>query len=110
MYRLPTGQSAHKIDGVSYAADERIVARHGKALKYCSLDMASSFWVLEMTERARLFSSFVTPSGLFEWIQMPFGSKNAPQIYQRLMDNALYGLINDKDQIRRDHYRITKIK
>ena len=64
-----------------------------KALWYCSLDMASGFWVVEMTDRARMISAFITPSGLFEWLRMPFGLKNAPQIYQRLIDNALYGYL-----------------
>ena len=62
-----------------------------KALWYCSLDMASSFWVVGMTEMARRLSAFITPRGLFEWMRMPFGFKNAPQIYQRLLDNDLYG-------------------
>uniref|UniRef100_H3H288 Reverse transcriptase domain-containing protein n=1 Tax=Phytophthora ramorum TaxID=164328 RepID=H3H288_PHYRM len=62
-----------------------------KVLWYCSLDMASGFWVVSMTERARRISAFITPFGLFEWTRMPFGLKNAPQIYQRLIDNALYG-------------------
>ena len=57
---------------------------------YCSLDMASEFWVVEMTERTRAISAFVTRSGLFNWLPMPFGVKKAPQIYQRLIDNALY--------------------
>ena len=61
-----------------------------KTLWYCSLDMASGFWVVKMTDRARLISAFITPFGLFEWTRMPFGLKNAPQIYQRLIDNALY--------------------
>ena len=55
--------------------------------------MASGFWVVEMTERAKLISAFITPFGLFEWLHMPFGIKNAPQIYQRLIDNALYGYL-----------------
>ena len=67
-----------------------------KALWYFSLDMASGFWVVEMTERARLISAFITPRGLFEWLRMPFGLKNAPQIYQRLIDNALYGFLKIK--------------
>ncbi|GMF16092.1 unnamed protein product [Phytophthora fragariaefolia] len=35
-------------------------------------------------------SAFITPIGLFEWNRMPFGLTNAPQIYKRLLDNALY--------------------
>jgi hypothetical protein len=61
-----------------------------KVLWYCSLDMASGFWVVSMTERAREISVYITPFGLFEWTRMPFELKNAPQIYQRLIDNALY--------------------
>ncbi|OWZ01216.1 Eukaryotic/viral aspartic protease, partial [Phytophthora megakarya] len=57
---------------------------------YCSLDMPSGFWVVPMTDRARLISTFVTPFGLFEWLRKPFGLCNAPQIYQLLIDNALY--------------------
>ncbi|OWY91206.1 reverse transcriptase, partial [Phytophthora megakarya] len=64
-----------------------------KALWYCSLDMVSGFWVVPMTDRAREISAFITPFGLFEWSYMPFGLKNAPQIYQRLIDNALYGFL-----------------
>ncbi|KAE8999481.1 hypothetical protein PR001_g19044 [Phytophthora rubi] len=62
-----------------------------KVLWYCSLDMASGFWVVTMTDRACAISAFITPFGLFEWNWMPFGLKSAPQIYQRMLDNALYG-------------------
>ncbi|OWZ04850.1 LOW QUALITY PROTEIN: reverse transcriptase [Phytophthora megakarya] len=55
--------------------------------------MASGFWVVPMTDRAREISAFITPFGLFECSRMPFGLKNAPQIYQRLVDNALYGFL-----------------
>ena len=52
-----------------------------KAMRYFSLDMASRFLVGGLTERARSISAFITPSGLFEWLRMPFGSNNAPQNY-----------------------------
>ncbi|OWZ02172.1 reverse transcriptase [Phytophthora megakarya] len=61
-----------------------------KVFWYCSLDMASESWVVSMTPRARLISAFTTPFGLVEWTRMPFGLKNAPQIYQRIVDNVLY--------------------
>ncbi|KAE9081927.1 hypothetical protein PF010_g21792 [Phytophthora fragariae] len=73
-----------------------------KVLWYCSLDMASGFWVVSMTERARLISAFITPFGLFEWNRMPFGLKNAPQIYQRLIDNALYGYLKISADVSND--------
>ena len=71
--------------------NSEILQDMNKAMCYCSLDMASGFWVVEMTERARSISAFIKPSGLFEWLRMPLGLNNAPQIYQRLIDNELYG-------------------
>ena len=49
-----------------------------KTLWYRSLDMASEFWVVDMTSRDRMISAFITPSGLFEWFRMPFGLKKRP--------------------------------
>ena len=64
-----------------------------KAMWYCSLDMACGFWVVEMTEQARSISAFIASSGLLEWLRLPFELKNTPQIYQRLIGNALYGYL-----------------
>ncbi|KAE9074500.1 hypothetical protein PF006_g28531 [Phytophthora fragariae] len=50
-----------------------------KVLWYCSLDMASGFRVVTMTDRARAISAFITPFGRFEWNRMPFGLNNAPR-------------------------------
>ncbi|KAG3109822.1 hypothetical protein PI125_g10566 [Phytophthora idaei] len=62
-----------------------------KVLWFCSLDMASRFWVVRTTDRAHEISAIITPFGLFEWLRRLFGLKTAPPIYQRLLDNALYG-------------------
>ena len=63
------------------------------AMWFCSLDAASGFWAIEMTQRASDISAFVCPLGHFQWLRMPFGLKNAPMIYQRMIDNALWGFV-----------------
>ncbi|OWZ08927.1 hypothetical protein PHMEG_00018454 [Phytophthora megakarya] len=65
-------------------------------LWFCSLDAASGIWAVMMTERARKVSAFVCALGHFEWRRMPFGFKNATMIYQRMMDNALWGFVQPK--------------
>ncbi|OWZ18623.1 hypothetical protein PHMEG_0007257 [Phytophthora megakarya] len=65
-------------------------------LLFCSLDAASGFWAVMMTERTRKLSAFVCALRHFEWRRMPFGLKNAPMIYQRMMDNALWGFVQPK--------------
>ncbi|POM72654.1 Hypothetical protein PHPALM_10596 [Phytophthora palmivora] len=65
-------------------------------LWFCPLDAASGFWAIMMTQRARKISAFVCALGHFEWLRMPFGVKNAPMIYQRMIDNALWGFVPPK--------------
>ncbi|KAE9282132.1 hypothetical protein PR003_g27487 [Phytophthora rubi] len=60
---------------------------------FMSLDMASGFWAIRMTERAKLISAFVCPFGHFQWVRMPFGLKNAPLIYQHVINNCLWGVV-----------------
>ncbi|GMF15254.1 unnamed protein product [Phytophthora fragariaefolia] len=63
------------------------------AMWFMSVDMASGFWAVLMTERAKLISGFICPFGHFQWIRMPFGLKNAPLIYQAVINNCLWGFV-----------------
>ncbi|KAJ8523811.1 hypothetical protein ON010_g17307 [Phytophthora cinnamomi] len=63
------------------------------AMWFMSLDMASGFWAIRMTERAKLISAFICPFGHFQWVRMPFGLKNAPLVYQAVINNCLWGFV-----------------
>ncbi|OWZ13588.1 LOW QUALITY PROTEIN: reverse transcriptase [Phytophthora megakarya] len=60
---------------------------------FMGLDMASGFWGIQMTERAKLISTFVCPFGHFQWIRMPFGFKNPPLVYQSVINNCPWGIV-----------------
>ncbi|OWY91990.1 reverse transcriptase, partial [Phytophthora megakarya] len=60
---------------------------------FMSLDTASGFWAIQMTERAKLVAAFVGPFGHFQWILMPFELKNAPLVYQSVINNCLWGFV-----------------
>ncbi|KAG3120818.1 hypothetical protein PI124_g21982 [Phytophthora idaei] len=68
----------------------------GHYLWFCSLDAASGFWAVMMTLLARKIAAIVCALGHFEWLRMPFGLKNAPMIYQRMIGNALWGFVQPK--------------
>ncbi|OWY91133.1 hypothetical protein PHMEG_00040419 [Phytophthora megakarya] len=46
-----------------------------------------------MSERAKLLSASVCPFGHFQRTRMPFGLKNAPLIYQSVINNCLWGFV-----------------
>lgn len=59
---------------------------------FSTLDLASGYWQVELSPRARRAAAFCTRNGLFQWNVMPFGLCNAPATFQRLMDRVLAGM------------------
>ena len=59
---------------------------------FSTLDLASGYWQVSLSQEARVKTAFATHSGLFQFRVMPFDLCNAPATFERLMDRMLQGL------------------
>ena len=66
--------------------DDCIKTLHSK------FDLLKGFWEIPLTEKVKEISAFVTPDGLFQYKVMPFGMKNSPATFQRLVNKVISGL------------------
>ena len=56
-------------------------------------DLSSGFHQIPMDPESKKYTAISTQDGHFEFERMPFGLKNSPAMFQRMMDTALRGLI-----------------
>lgn len=64
----------------------------GGARFVTKFDLLKVYWHVPLIARAKEISSFITPWGLFSYSVMPFGLRNAPATFERLMNRVLAGL------------------
>jgi hypothetical protein len=71
---------------------EDIISQLGKSAWFTALDLQSGFWQIKMAPEDMGKTALVTKSGLFKWIVMPFGLKNATSTFTRTMTEVFKGL------------------
>lgn len=57
-----------------------------------SIDLKSGYWQIEVAPEDRDKTAFVSPFGTFRFRRMPFGLRNSPATFQRLIDRFRSGL------------------
>ena len=61
----------------------------GKAM-FTSLDLRYAFMGLRMDEKSSALTTFLTPSGSYQWISLPTGAANSPAYFTDSMNKILH--------------------
>lgn len=81
----------------------------GKSAYFTSLDLASGYWQIKMSDKldSKAKTTFCCFLGTFQFKRMPFGLKNAPMTFQRLLERVLAGLLYDNVYVYIDDILVT---
>ena len=69
-----------------------IIDSIGEAKFVTKIDLLKGYYQIELTDKAKVISAFITPFGLFQYKVMPFGMTNAPSTFQRLINEIIRDL------------------
>ena len=64
-----------------------LLKRLNEAIIFSKFDLKSGFWQIQIAEEDRYKTAFTVPFGQYEWNVMPFGLKNAPSEFQKIMND-----------------------
>ena len=64
-----------------------------RAKYFSKVDLLSGFWQMELEEDSKHLTAFCCHEGLYEFERLPFGMKNSPSGFARLMQEVLRGLV-----------------
>ena len=78
-----------KADRYSLPRIDELLETFRTANWFTTLDLASGYWQVEMSDQDIEKTTFITHQGLYEFLVMPFGLRCAPSTFQRLMNHVL---------------------
>ena len=87
--------SVTKSDAYPLPRIDDLLEKFRTARWFTTIDLANGYWQIEMEEKDKEKTAFICEQGLYEFNVMPFGLKNAPATFQRLMNKLFREYLND---------------
>jgi len=87
--RLPILEQLHVGDAYPMSTVNETLVKLGAADFISTFDAKSGYWQIPVAESDQWLTAFVTHRGLYEWIRMPFGFKNAGATFVRAVRTIL---------------------
>ncbi|KAJ1085659.1 hypothetical protein NDU88_005787 [Pleurodeles waltl] len=84
--------SVTKTDAHPIPRADELIDKLGAAKFLSTFDLTAGYWQIKMAPGAKEKTAFSTPDGHYQFTVMPFGLKNAPATFQRLVNQVLAGL------------------
>ena len=69
---------------------EQLFSKLSNARYFCSLDAASGFYQIPLSNEASFLCTMATPKGRYRFLRLPFGLNSAPEVYLQAMSD-LFG-------------------
>ena len=75
-----------KCDSYPIPRVEDYINKSGCAKFVTKIDLLKGYWLVPLTPKTKEISAFVTPEGFYQYKVMPFGMKNAPATFERMIN------------------------
>lgn len=82
-----TKKDSHPLPRITEALDAL-----GGTWYFSTLDLRSGYWLFEMDADLKEKTAFITHNSRYEFNVLPFGHRNSPATFQRLMTHVLQGI------------------
>ena len=90
-YKL-TANKVINLDTYPLPLIDELFASLSGGVSFTKLDLSQAYHQLPLDSDSRKFTTVNTPSGLYEYLRLPYGINSAVGIFQRTIENILKGL------------------